>query len=272
MNRVRTLLSLSEHHNSMIEERFPIILDDEASLDFEHRCYPNVYDIKVFRYRDDPPAYQILAGYDGIKDLIEELRAPSHFNRIYCARLSSAEALFKTGGLPARRFLDYSVERFGLRIEPFPAVSSKGNLRSPVKDSLVYVSQPSYWYEGSDYLVQVWRTRIFPCPVSAIKTNLQNPLTCPRHWGMYFEESWHPTRGKERSLHWIEHKHRNNSKIEQFRKDALVILDGLRRRGRPPITLTPKERAEFITKYQEACSIVAKKKNRSQRLVAQQMS
>lgn len=240
----------------------------EEKADFEQRCYPSTSDIQVYRYLDKPPAYEIRAGYEGVRGLLEDLQAPSQFNKIYCVKLSSAEEFFKKGKLPSKRFLNYAIERFGLKIRV------RGDVKNPIiPDSLIYVSQPSYWTETSDYLVQVWRTRIFALPVERIVTSLSKPLSLPKPLEIYFEETWHPTRGKARSLHWIYNRHRNNSKIEQFKRDALCILDGIPQLGRPRGPVKYSNPDEFIHTYEQVYRTLAKNNEDKvgQELVASKM-
>ncbi|HEY0322537.1 MAG TPA: hypothetical protein VGC66_16395 [Pyrinomonadaceae bacterium] len=227
--------------------------------------------IKVFRYRDNPPAFQMLAGFDGARQLIEELGAPHYDNAIYCVRLDSAEGMVKTGRLPSKSFSNYTIERFGLRIESYRTARSKGESQSLISDSSQYLCQPTYWRERPDYIVQVWRTRIFACPVTDIQTSLSNPLTPPRFLRMYFEECWHPNRGKARSLHWLEPRDRSKSKVDQFKKDALIILDGAKKLGRPPGTKKFDSPDEFILKYKEAYLKVNRVATPTPELVANEM-
>jgi hypothetical protein len=255
----------------MIKVHFPTIFDDKVLLDFEQRCYPNFSNIKVFRYRDNPPAFQMLAGFDGARQLIEELGAPHYDNAIYCVRLDSAEGMVKTGRLPSKSFSNYTIERFGLRIESYRTARSKGESQSLISDSSQYLCQPTYWRERPDYIVQVWRTRIFACPVTDIQTSLSNPLTPPRFLRMYFEECWHPNRGKARSLHWLEPRDRSKSKVDQFKKDALIILDGAKKLGRPPGTKKFDSPDEFILKYKEAYLKVNRVATPTPELVANEM-
>jgi len=255
----------------MIKDRFPTIFDDIVLLDFEQRCYPNSSNIKVFRYRDNPPAYQMLAGFDGARQLIEGLGAPHYDNAIYCVRLDSAEGMVKTGRSPSRRFSNYTIERFGLRIESYRTARSKGESQSLISNSSQYLCQPTYWRERPDYIVQVWRTRIFACSVTDLHASLSNPLTPPRFLRMYFEECWHPNRGKARSLHWLEPRDSSSSKIDQFKKDALRILDGVKRIGRPPGTKKLKFKDEFILKYEKAYLKVRQTGTITQELVADEM-
>jgi hypothetical protein len=213
----------------------------------------------------------MLAGFDGARQLIEELGAPHYDNAIYCVRLDSAEGMVKTGRLPSKSFSNYTIERFGLRIESYRTARSKGESQSLISDSSQYLCQPTYWRERPDYIVQVWRTRIFACPVTDIQTSLSNPLTPPRFLRMYFEECWHPNRGKARSLHWLEPRDRSKSKVDQFKKDALIILDGAKKLGRPPGTKKFDSPDEFILKYKEAYLKVNRVATPTPELVANEM-
>lgn len=255
----------------MFEGEFPEF-PDSINDNFEDRCYPDVSDIQVFRYRDDPPAYAIKARFKGILELIKELRSPNAANRIYCVKISGVEEILKTRNLPPR-FKNYTVERFGLKISTSTSQANVGKLKPLIQDSAVFVSQPLYWHERPNFLIQVWRTRIFACPITHLHPSVSEPLSLPRPFKMYFEERWHPTRGKERYLHWVEHHHRNNSKIEQFRRDALRIIEGVPRRGRPIGTKRYNNREDFIREYRLAYLAAAQESegSPSQELVAYKM-
>lgn len=245
----------------MFEDEFPELADGvEGNL--EERCYPSVSDTLVFRYCDDPLAYAIKARFTGVSELIKELRAPDAGNRIYCVKFTGVEGVLKTGDLPLR-FKEYSVERFGLIVGTLARLAGGSKLTPFIRDSRAFISQPSYWQERPGFLIQVWRTRVFACPVTQIRTSLSSPLSLSKPLGMYVEESWHPTRGKHRYLHWTQHNHRNNSKIDQFRRDALRILEGVGTRGvgtrgRPIGTKQYSDRDEFIRKYRAAYSKAAR--------------
>lgn len=238
----------------MIVEGFPEITATDV-VRLEDRCYPDVSDILVLRYRDNPPAYAIKARFEGISELIRELGSPHAVNRIYCVRFSRVDELLTTPDLHTR-FKNYSVERFGLNIGIFASVNK---LKPLIRDSAGFISQPSYWHERPNYLIQVWRTRVYASPISNIRTSLDKPLGVPNPFEMYLEERWHPTRGKDRYLHWLEHRHRNNSKVDQFRRDALLILQGARKRGRPLGTKAYNTREQFLLDYVEAYSTVARR-------------
>jgi hypothetical protein len=146
---------------------------------------------------------------------------------------------------------NYCVEKFGLRIEPFPQRNREGKLIAPVGRAYKFLIPPTYWSERSDYVIQVLRTRVFACPITSIRPSLSTPVS-QRVRAMYLEESWHPTRGKTRSLHWLEPRDHIKSTLDQFKKDALRILDGAKPIGRPVGTKKFKSRDEFILKYRKA--------------------
>jgi hypothetical protein len=244
------LTPLSSSH--MTEARFPTIFDDRVLLNFEERCYPNSTYTKVFRYRDEPPAFQISGFFEGIWPLVKELDAPTHHNAIYCVRLMSPAELLPRNSVLSKSPENYCVEKFGLRIEPFPQRNREGKIIAPVGKAYKFVIPPTYWSERSDYVIQVLRTRVFACPITSIRPSLAEPVS-GRHWAMYLEESWHPTRGKRRSLHWAEPRNHIKSTVDQFKKDALRILDGAKRLGRPLGTKKFSSRDEFMLKYKEAC-------------------
>jgi len=249
---------------------YPTLFDDRLLLDFEQRCYPSASEIHVFRYRDQPAAYQISGRFDGIRPLIEQLGGPKLDNATYCVRWSSPAELFKPNALPAKRFQNYSVERFGLRIQPFPVGDSRSKLSGDIKDSKLFLSQPLYWFERSDYLVQVLRTRIFSIPVSAIRSTLSHPVSLLT-MQMYIEERWHSRRGKARSLHWLEPRDRSKSEVDQFKRDAVRILDGVERIGRPPGTGKLQSRDKFTPAYREAYLRVEQRGEATHELVAHEM-
>lgn len=244
----------------MSGENFSVLYEDKEDIDFERRCYPSTGDIKVFQYRDDPLAYEIRGGFKGITRLIQELGAPNHFNTTYCVRLSRTEEFVKAGSLPSNRFKNYTVERVGLKIEPLPSLKPGSKAKPFIKDSSLYVSQPSYWYERPDYLVQVWRTRVFAYPLERMQTSPSHPLSLDKPLGMYFEECWHPTRGKQRSIHWLAHWEGNHSKIEHFRRDALWIIEGQNKIGRPLGSKKYGNPQEFIRVYTKAYRIAAERR------------
>jgi hypothetical protein len=163
----------------------------------------------------------------------------------------SAVELFPHNSILSTNPKNYCVEKFGLRIEPFPVRNRKGKLTAPLGKAYKFLIPPTYWSERSDYVIQVLRTRVFCCPVTSIHPSLSKPVS-QRHWAMYLEESWHPTRGKTRTLHWSEPRNHNKSTLDQFKKDALRILDGAKQMGRPVGTKRFNSKEEFTPRYRKA--------------------
>jgi hypothetical protein len=219
--------------------------------DYERRCYPSMDDIQVFQYRDDPPAYEIRAGFHDVRDLIRELRSPHHYNKIYCVRWFGGEQTFESTKQSSRQSIHYAVEQFGLKLEPHPSSDSILSEQMP-PDSPQYICQPMYWRESPDYLVQVWRSRVYACLLSDIHTNPSSPLGPVMPLMMCFEERWHPNLGKRQSLSWLEYKHGSKAVREEFTEVALSILGRAKKKGRPPGITKHANPHEFILKLKEA--------------------
>jgi hypothetical protein len=238
---------------------FPVRFTPKLVAEYEQRCYPDASHPLVFQYRDRPPAYQILGEFEGVKPLVEEFDLPKAYNAQFCLRWSGADELLKTKVSLPRRFKDYSVERFGLRIQPFPIGNSQSKSTGNIKDSATFVSQPRYWVERDDYLVQVCRTRVFAFPVKDIESGLSNPLL-PSSQRMHVEERWHRNRGTTRNLFWAEPRV-SRRQVDQFVQDALRLLYGYKRIGRPPGTKKFNCPDEFKSAYRKAYLNVARRKD-----------
>ena len=213
----------------------------EGLSDYEQKCYPSSSNVQVFKYCDNPPSYEIRASFEDVKGLIEKLGAPQHFNRVYCLRICSGAMFIDKSDKSFKRFKNYTVEQFGLVIEP--ELQKRGGVDAgytSLKES-DYLCLPLYWNERPDYRVQVWRSRVFACPITAIQTSPSKPLVSNLPLIMCLEERWHPYRGKRRSLTWLEHRYRSSETFEEFRRDALSILGDGRRRRRQKLYDDPDE-------------------------------
>jgi hypothetical protein len=227
-------------------------LEGKEGFDYQNKCYPSPSNIQVFKYRDDPISYEIKAGFEGVSSLIETLRAPHHFNRIYCLRIFSGAMSVPKSDESFKRFMGYTVEQFGLLMVPEFGIRGGADAGHTILKKSNYLCLPLYWSERPGYRVQVWRTRIFDCPLSKFPTSLSSPLGPDRWINLYMEERWHPNTGKKRSLTWYEHRCKSGGKIEQFRKDALLILGDPIRTGRPKIHADPNIfLLEVRRKYEE---------------------
>jgi len=242
---------------------FPIRFTPKLVAEYERRCYPDDSNPQVFQYRDRPPAYQILGTFEGVRPLVEEFDLPKAHNNHFCLRWSGADELIKTKVSLPRRFKNYSVERFGLRIQPFPIGKSQSKSTRDIKKSATFVTQPRYWLEWEDYLVQVCRTRIFAYPVKEIKSNLSNPFSLSFR-GMYVEERWHPYRGTARNFFWKE-PCVSRREADQFIQDALRLLYGYKPIGRPPGTKKFNSPEEFKPAYRKAYLNIARREDEPNR-------
>src|SRR5918911_2327060 len=228
--------------------------ENKESLDYERRCYPSASNIQVFKYRDNPSSYEIRASFKGIRGLIEEIKAPHHFNRIYCLRICSGAMFIDKSDKSFKRFMNYTVEQLGLLIEP--ELQKRGGVDAgyTLLEASDYLCLPIYWNERPDYRVQVWRTRIFDCPLADFHTSPSDPLGPTRPLYLYLEERWHPNTGKQRSLIWFSHRCKKGKKIDQFRRDALLILGDSKGLGRPK---KYGNRNDFIRELKKAYEQVA---------------
>jgi hypothetical protein len=143
----------------------------------ESRYYPGLYNAQVFKYSDDPPAYVITPKFAGVRHLIQELDLPEDQESVYFSRLFKAEDFVKFALRRSNKnFENYAVEVFGLKInlpEPLPA----GTWLPPTPDPSQYKCSPMYWEEYGMRLIQIWRIRVFACPVEVILTSPSNPLS-----------------------------------------------------------------------------------------------
>lgn len=246
----------------MVEFNFPTLFTRKLVAEYEQRCYPDGSRPLVFQYRDRPPAYQILGEFQEIKPLIKQLGAPTADNAVFCVRWSSAAEFFKQKLIPPRRFLNYSIERFGLRVQPFPIGNSQCKTTGDIKNSSRFLTQPRYWFERENYLVQVWRTRIFAYPIKDIRSSLSNPISpfSLSTQSMHLEERWHYCRGTARTLYWLEPRDNRRREVDQFMCDALRILDGFKPIGRPAGTRKFNSPDEFTIKYRQAYLALARRK------------
>lgn len=212
----------------MIQE---VIRRRKEEIELDSKCYPDRYNRQVFRYDDNPPAYTITPQFAGMRRLIQELGLPEEQDTLYFLRLFSGPQFNKYAlRPPSTNYQEYSVETLGLKIKLPSSVPSQYFL--PLPDPSQYKCAPMYLEECGAYLIQIWRTRVFPCQVESIKTSPSNPLNPYNLNVIYFEERWHPQRGIERDLRGLENMQgvQASVKINKLYKDALEILTGSRKK------------------------------------------
>lgn len=173
----------------------------------------------AFCYSDDPPAYLLSLSDNGVQQLVRELGLPQVEGMGYAARLFIGSELVEPSF--SRDFEKYSVEAFGLYL-PKPLTSITD---IPQLDPSQYRSPANYYEDFPWFPVQIWRWRVFNCPIETLQTNPYHPVSDDNLPLMYFEERWHPQDGKRRLLGGLEHLlHSQISFIGKFIDDALYLI------------------------------------------------
>jgi hypothetical protein len=167
--------------------------------DYERRCYPSASDVRVYLVRDRPKVYLTCAGFEPARALANELGMPVDERARYII-CHYTGALFKRGDKRYEQYKKYSLEIFGLAID-FPAPPPHPlPPRVPLPDPAPYKSEPTYyWWNGFD-LVQVWRRRVFPCPVEELRSSLAEPLSLGEPQTLFMEERWNPDAADRRVI------------------------------------------------------------------------
>lgn len=192
--------------------------------------YPSEGDPQVIRHENYPPAYVIVPSFPGVSQIITELDMPRESDVIYNLSYLSVEDFLNFRGYSyvndVRRSQSYSVELFGLLVN-LPENFRIG-MTVPLPDPSQYKCQPMYWTEHGFRVVQIWRLRIFTCPVEDIETTLFRPFGNLPTGTLYFEERWHPLADMKRKLiGGIETVSKiKGVGLDRFYADALRILGG----------------------------------------------
>jgi hypothetical protein len=166
---------------------------------------------EVYLEKNDPRIYAIQSGFEGARSLIRELEMPGDPAQLYFLGFFRGERFINKKG--------YVLEEFGLTTrEPGPYhvfYSRPGN--TPYR--------PRYWRLLGGRLVQVWRSRVLACNVQDIGTTLSNPFSPQNPNVMFFEETWHPNKGRSRMIGSIQNRRRSHTPdLNAFCQDALRIL------------------------------------------------
>jgi hypothetical protein len=244
---------------------------------FERACYPNPSNIQVYKEHDDPIIYTIYPSFDGIKGTVREFGLPDEPDTIYASILFNSGRFLKHGRANSKRRRNYVIEEFGLRIGPtimpptdpdqLPVVKAP-----PLPDPLRYKCQPRYWrLFGGSHLLQVWRTRVFFCAADSIQTTVAHPLSPEVPHEIYFEERWHPRRGRRRFMGGLENRSKlKGLDVNRCYREALRILTHERRKTGPIEEAGPEA---FERRIKKAYSTLYGSESRrpSQEAVAQEM-
>lgn len=204
-------------------------------FDFRRRCYPHPGNIQVFQYADMPPAFRVYPNFDEINQTIQELDLQGHPADAFYVRFFRAKDIqLKRDG--AFKEYNYAVQAFGIKL-PWPEGMDPFVDVQPIPDASKYKKPPLYWYECPWHLVQVWRLRIFNCPLESFQNFLSSILDSRTPPVIYFQERWHPHHGPKRDLCGLEHvRDFHITAISMFLEDCLRIVGERRTRGRPTNT------------------------------------
>lgn len=221
--------------------------------DYERSCYPSARDVQVYLARDRPRVYLINARFDPARALAEDMGMPVEGDTHYVLCLYTG-SLFKRNHERYEQFKKYSLEIFGLSIDlPSPAPDPIP-LRVPLPDPSQYKSEPTYYWWNGFNLVQVWRRRIFPCPVESLKSTLAEPLSPKEPQTLYLEERWHPVTGLHVNIGGPSKIVSQVVKRNRFETDAFAILDYHSKKGRKIGSKIYRTKEEFQDAVRKAIS------------------
>jgi hypothetical protein len=208
------------------------IRERRSREDYERRCHPSANDVRVYLVRDRPRVYVTCAGFEPARALANELGMPVDERARYIV-CHYTGALFKRGDKKYEQYKKYSLEIFGLEINlpsppPDPLLP-----RVPLPDPTPYKSEPTYYWWNGFNLVQVWRRRVFPCPVEDLRSSVAEPLSPGEPQTLFMEERWHPDAADRRVIVGGPDKITTRmTALNRFQTDAFGILNYQNKRGR----------------------------------------
>jgi hypothetical protein len=222
---------------------------------FERSFDLSTPDEQVYLYKNNPPAFIMSSRFKEVEQIVNDLGLPNFFATQYYSRIFSGLESFKGKKPYEKKYKKYPVEIFGRRVP----VSEGPNLLAeyqPLPDSSECFA-PKYLYESYDFLVEIWRIRIFAHRADELKTDLSRPLSPQYPSVLYLEERWHPEHGIRIQLGGLENMSgpRIPIDLKSFTMAALQILRRVRGPGKPPgIYKRYKDRDEFKRKVLEVYS------------------
>jgi hypothetical protein len=164
----------------------------EEEAEYNRKRFPSPDNIQVAQMSDKPPAFYISPDFEGVRQVVNDLNMPHSFDAGYFLRFFHGAEFIKYHKRSFLKFKKYSVEAFGVRIK-LPADVDLFKLEwQPLPDPTNYKYPPSYWYESPYHLIQIWRLRVFKCPLERIQVPISNPLNPHVPPVVKFEWRWHP--------------------------------------------------------------------------------
>lgn len=197
--------------------------------------YPNRDEWQVQKLTYYLPIYLIRPAFKGVKELVEELDLPSGPEELYYSRFCSGSEYVNCAGPSIEQYERYTVELFGLKIKPTKPLTYP--LKYEIPDPAQYATPPEYWQYSHREIIQIWRLRIFDCPLTEIQTTTASPLSPHHPDKLYLEVRWHPNRPKLIFMGGFSHVHISFlEELKRFFGDAYRILEKVNPVGRPPGT------------------------------------
>ena len=211
----------------------------EEKLEFIRRKISDGYIPFVYQLSEKPPAYCVGPDFEGIQQIAQELCMTSDMDRFYFLRYFHGGDFLKFKRRSAKKFRRYTVEALGMQTSTTNANLCKLMIY-PLTDMSKYKHPPFYWHEAPWRPIQIWRIRVFDCPLETIKVPLSNPLSIYTPPISQFEWRWHPDRDPE--LYFYEPSGRRmpqNIVPRSFSKYCRSITRTEIKRGRPEVFTDP---------------------------------
>lgn len=169
----------------------------EEEAEYNRKCFPSRDNIQVFQMSGNPPSFYINPDFEGVRQVVKDLDIPNSSEATYFLRFFHGAEFIKYHKRSFLKFKKYAVEAFGIRIK-LPADVDLFKLeRQPLPEATDYKYPPFYWYESPYHLVQIWRLRIFNCPLERIQVPISNPLNPNIPPIVRFEWRWNPQKYPE---------------------------------------------------------------------------
>jgi hypothetical protein len=205
----------------------------EQKIEYRRRKLSDGYTKFVYQLSEKPPAYCFYPHFAGIRQIAEELDMPCHLDRYYFLRYFHGGDFLKFKRRYSKKFRRYTVEALGIQsgvpeYDPF----KKGMY--PFLDPSQYKHPPFYWHEEPWCLIQVWRIRVFDCPLESIQVPLSSPLAPSLPTVLKFEWRWHPDHVPRPDI--FERQQLQifgRTKLQSFLRNCIRMTGGHMKRGRP---------------------------------------
>ncbi|HEX8495364.1 MAG TPA: hypothetical protein VF658_21305 [Pyrinomonadaceae bacterium] len=205
----------------------------EQEIEYKRRKVSDGFTKFVYQLSEKPPAYCFHPYFEGTRQIVEELNMPCDLDRLCFLRYFHGGDFSKYQKRYSKKFKRYAVEALGIRtwgpdFNPFKKETC------PPPDPSQYKHPPMYWYEDRWCLVQVWRIRVFDCPLETIQVPLSNPLMPYLPPVLKCEWRWRPNNVSMLDFFERQQLHTfGRSKLQSFYKYCKSVTGGEIKRGRP---------------------------------------